>query len=166
MRIQTSRFGELEIESDKILFFPEPFLGLPDSQQYVLLETGADSPFKWLQSCEEPDIALVVTDPEIFFADYEVTLRMEDISHLQVEDGEELKVMVVLVVPSDPRKITANLMAPVIINLNKRLAGQIILADSRYSTRHLIFPTLANQPAAGAEAAPQPDLARVSGGFK
>ncbi|NLK52174.1 MAG: flagellar assembly protein FliW [Syntrophomonadaceae bacterium] len=141
MQISTTRFGDLTINPEQILRFPKPFLGLPRSKRFILLDLDAKSPFKWLQSCDEPEVALVITDPAVFFSDYEVKLSPEDVTHLQVVKDDELGLRVVLVVPADPRQITANLLAPLIINVTKRLAGQIILNDPRYSTRHYIFST-------------------------
>jgi flagellar assembly factor FliW len=179
VEIQTTRFGELNIKPEAVLCFSKPLLGLSGSKRYVFVEAKEDSPFKWLQSCDEPGVALVLTEPEVFFSDYEVKIQMEDLGHLLVEDGDDLILMVVLVVPPDPKKITANLLAPVLINLTKRLAGQLVLADSRYSTRHLIFPQtdwpgdadLDNQNDSGRKMKPNSkmmpesgELARVSGG--
>lgn len=159
MIIQTTRFGGLEVEDDKVLTFPQGLLGLPGSHRYVLLHDQSKSVFRWLQSCDEPDVALVVVEPRLFFPDYQVQLSVEELEEIGVkaDEGDELEVLAVLVVPSDPRLITANLMAPLVINVTRRQGGQAVLHDSTYGIRHYLFPVQD-------KGSPQPELARASGG--
>ncbi len=71
MIIDSSRFGEVEIADDAVLTFPDGLIGLPGTR-YVLLPHSSESPFYWLHSVEHPEIAVPVTSPWLFFADYEV----------------------------------------------------------------------------------------------
>jgi len=73
MTVQSTRFGTLEIEAEAVLTFPRGLIGLGGSR-YALLNTDADSPFSWLHSVDDPDLALPVTRPWQFFPDYEVVL--------------------------------------------------------------------------------------------
>ncbi|NPV91572.1 MAG: flagellar assembly protein FliW [Firmicutes bacterium] len=140
MLLQTTRFGEIEVDAEKVISFPHPLPGLPKSNSYVILDIPGNPLFKWMQSCNQPEVALVIADPSSFFSDYRVKITKEELAVLNIEDGDECQVAVVLVVPEDPRKITANLLAPLVFNYNKRRAVQIILNDSAYTTRHIIFP--------------------------
>lgn len=140
MLLQTTRFGEIEVEPDKVISFPQPLPGLPKSNSYVILDVPGNPVFKWLQSCNQPEVALVITDPAIFFPDYRVKIAKEELGVLNIEDGDECEVAVILLVPENPRKITANLVAPLVINVTKKRAVQIILGDTAYTTRHNVFP--------------------------
>ena len=57
--------------------FPNGLLGFPNHTRYALIQTGEENYFFWLQSVDEPNLAFVVTDPTIFFKDYEVPVREE-----------------------------------------------------------------------------------------
>ena len=94
-----------------------------------------------------------VEHPFVFFPDYQVELLRSVLENLKVEEGaEELAVFVVLTVPEDFRKTTANLLAPVIINPVQKRGLQFVPGTSSYTTRHPIFPdkpTPQKQAAAG-----------------
>ena len=63
MKIQTSRFGELEVDERRLIRFEKGILGFPDQQRYALIQTGQDSGFYWLQAVDRADLAFVVCDP-------------------------------------------------------------------------------------------------------
>ena len=76
MKIQTTRFGEIDIDESKIITFTEPILGFPDSKKFVLLD-NAKSLFKWLQSTENKELAFVMIDPLQIMDNYEVSVTDE-----------------------------------------------------------------------------------------
>jgi len=75
MDIATTRFGRLEVNEERIISFPKGLLGFPQYQRYALIQTGEENYFFWLQSVDEPTLAFVVTDPAIFFKDYDFALK-------------------------------------------------------------------------------------------
>src|SRR6187549_765352 len=77
MNVQTSRFGSVDVDADRIITFSRGILGFPKYSRYVLIQPEADSSFYWLQSIEAADLAFVVTDPLLFMPDYQVPLREE-----------------------------------------------------------------------------------------
>ena len=77
LTFESSRFGTLEIESEAVIEFPSGLIGLGGAR-YALLSTNDDSPFAWLQSVDDPQLALPVTNPWLFFGDYEVELEEPD----------------------------------------------------------------------------------------
>ena len=145
-RIQTARFGELTIESDNILHFVEPILGFPNSQDFMLLDHAENSPFKWLQSIQEPELAFVVTNPQFFGIPYEFAIGDEYVTKLALSNADETLVLTIVNIPAgNPTQMTSNLLGPLVINQPKRLGMQLVLADNQYSTK---TPLL--QPAATA----------------
>src|ERR1700721_963721 len=66
MEIQTSRFGTLAVEDERVMTFPNGLLGFPNHTRYALIQAGSENYFFWLQSVDEPNLAFVVTDPVIF----------------------------------------------------------------------------------------------------
>jgi flagellar assembly factor FliW len=139
LRFSTTRFGELELGADRILSFPQGLIGFAEARRFTLIDHPGGGPFRWLQSLDAPELAFVVADPQLFFADYRVPLSVEDLRSIGLERIEDGAVVVILVVPRDPLRITANLLGPIVINLKGRLARQLVLDSSGYTTQHAIF---------------------------
>ncbi len=138
-RLNSTRFGELEVPPDRIITFPQGLIGFGDVRRFMLVENPGGGPFRWLQAVDFPDLAFVITDPKIFFPDYTVSVKEEDLRSIGIADPAQGVVVVILVVPRDPRGITANLQGPIVINLRDRLARQLVLDVAGYTTRHPIF---------------------------
>jgi flagellar assembly factor FliW len=138
LKITTSRFGDLDIEEDRILHMPSGMIGFPDVNRYVLLEHQEGSPFLWLQSVDRTELAFVLTDPLLFKPDYEVEIGAEDREALDLANGSrEVQTLVVVNLSgAGPKEVTANLLGPVVINPSKGLARQVVLYRSTYSHRH------------------------------
>ncbi len=143
VKFETSRFGEIEVAVEEILYFPEGLLGFNNLNKYVLLKDPEQDPFLWLQSMEDLDLAFVVVDPFIFFPDYEIQVKPQELSNIELQDVTKANIISILTVPEDPMKLTANLRGPIVINPEKSLAKQLVLIDDRYHTRH---PLLSENP--------------------
>jgi flagellar assembly factor FliW len=141
VRCNTTRFGELDIPPERIITFPCGLIGFGVLRDFVLVDHPGGGPFQWLQSVERPELAFVITDPKLFFPDYAVAVKEEDLRQIGITDPAHGVVVVILVVPHDPRRITANLQGPIVINLKERLGRQLVLDVPRYTTRHPIFST-------------------------
>src|SRR3954466_14478986 len=88
MEIESTRFGRLSVDDERVISFPKGLLGFPDHRRFALIQTGEENYFFWLQSVDEPNLAFVVTDPTIFFKGYEVPLREETRQELRLDDAE------------------------------------------------------------------------------
>src|SRR3989338_665918 len=139
MQINTLRFGTIEIDKSEIIIVPEGIIGFPDIKRYVILDMGKDIPFKLFQAVDEPTVGFVIIDPILFKPDYKVKIRKEDLYSLSAENLNEIVTAVIVTIPEDPYKMTANLRGPLLINLKSRLARQLVLADDTHNTRHEII---------------------------
>ena len=124
MIIQTTRFGQVQVQEDDLLMFPEGILGFNDFRRFVLLDDPNDEIFAWLQSCEEPAIAFPVLEPELFAESYRITLAKSEIETLKLQNAEEKRMFCIITIPDDPTLMTANMKAPIVINPTLRLARQ------------------------------------------
>lgn len=138
MKLQTERFGTLEIDSQDILEFPEGILGFEEYHRYTIIEQS-DSIFHFLQCIDEPQLAFVVLMPELLRPDYQVVLDEPHISQLKISNPEEARVYSIVTIPEDVAEMTANLQAPVIVNTKERLGKQVILMDGKYHTKHNVL---------------------------
>jgi len=134
MIIATSRFGRLEVNSDRLITFEEGILGFPRQQEYALVQTGEGSGFYWLQSVCTPDLAFVVCDPRLFVMDYQAPVKLEDLESVGLTDPGDAQVFVVVNKIGD--LLTGNFQGPLVVNVLNRRARQLVLSDKRYSTRH------------------------------
>jgi flagellar assembly factor FliW len=137
MNVQTTRFGMVEVDDDRIIDFPAGLLGFSNFRRYALLQPEDDAVFYWLQSVESPDLAFVVTDPSLWVTDYEATIRREQMEVLGMENIDEAQVLVI--VNRYGQSLTANLQGPIVVNTVRHLAMQLVLAEKRWTTRHEIL---------------------------
>ncbi len=145
MKYLTSRFGQIAFEEKEILFLPKGILGFSQLSKYVIIEKDEYEPFKWLQSVEESDIAFVIVDPTFFFPDYKLELHEKEFEELNFQQMKELTPYVIVTVPPDPSQMSADLLGPLVINFKKRIAKQVVMPDSPYTTKHYILDELKKQ---------------------
>ena len=142
MVIQTSRFGPVQLEKEDIVDFPEGILGFNDLRRFVLLDDPNDEIFAWLQSCDVPGIAFPILEPEVFTEKYNPTLTKHDMEALSLEKGEKTRAFSIITIPEDPTQMTANLKAPILINVRKRVGRQCVLQDNSLAIKEMIFAKL------------------------
>lgn len=133
MEIQTSRFGRMTVDEERVMTFPRGLLGFPNHNQFALIQTGEENYFFWLQSVDDPNLAFVVTDPAIFFKDYQVPVREETSTELQLTEPKFLQMFVICNKVGD--WLTGNLLGPILVNANNRLATQVVLTEKKWTTR-------------------------------
>jgi flagellar assembly factor FliW len=142
IQVQTSRFGIVQCAEEDLILFPEGILGFADLRKFVLVDDPSDEIFAWLQSCEIPQIAFPVLEPELFATNYQLNLTKHDLESLDLKQATGIRSFAIITVPEDPTQMTANLKAPVVINVAKRMARQIVLQDNNLAIREPIFAKL------------------------
>ena len=148
MQIETTRFGALPIDENHVITFPEGLPGFEGCRQFTFIPhptpEGADtSPFEWLQSVEDGSLAFLAMNPQVAFPHYTPRLPRTEMETLSLEQDrdEDTRVYTLLTVPKgDPEGITANLLAPVVVNAGARLGKQVVLTSDEYGLRHRLIP--------------------------
>lgn len=127
MIVQSEVLGPLTVEPDAVTRFPTGLVGLPDCREFVLIPAHREGLF-WLQSVEHGELAFVLVDPFLFFPGYEAELSATDLEELQATDGPEVAVLAIVTLPaSRDEQPTANLQGPLALNLEARIAKQLVL---------------------------------------
>src|SRR5512137_2745171 len=134
MIVQTSRFGAVEVDESRLIRFPRGILGFPENHGYALIQTGEKSGFYWLQAVDRPELAFVVCDPRLFVSDYAVPIKTEDLQAIGLEDPSGAQVFII--VNKVEELLTGNMQGPLVINIETRVAKQLVLSDRRFSNRH------------------------------
>ena len=141
MEIETLRFGKIPVHEDKIITFPKGILGFARNKRYVLFPHSEGSPFFWLQSVEDGDLAFVVMNPQVVKPDYSVDIEEGFLDELDVKQPSDLEVMCIVTIPRNkPETMTINLLGPLVINSQNRCAVQVICDRQSYSHRHPVVP--------------------------
>jgi flagellar assembly factor FliW len=135
LTVESSRFGTLEIDAATAIEFPAGLIGL-GGRSYVLLSKGDDQTFSWLQSVEDPQLALPVTNPWLFFPDYAVELSEEDTERVAT-DPESVDVWVTVRAGAQLSDFCANLRAPILVAGG--LGHQVINEAPGLSVRAALF---------------------------
>jgi flagellar assembly factor FliW len=141
MDIQSTRFGFLTVEDERVIHLSRGLLGFPDYTRYALIQTGEENYFFWLQSVDDAALAFVVTDPSIFFKDYEVPIREETQAELQLADVQFAQIFVICNKVDD-------LLGPIIVNAQNRSAAQVVLTERKWSTRQPLMRLQQEMPLA------------------
>ena len=140
MIIDTLRFGKVEIEDERIFEFALPVIGFNNLKKFVILYLNRDSFFKWLQSVEDPSLAFPIISIFSMNVDYTVDLPDNVVEALKITNIESVLVMNIASIPQDnPQGTTINLLAPIVFNLDEKLAGQVILSGSGYDISFPLF---------------------------
>lgn len=139
-KIKTTRFGEIEEDEGKIVRFAAGLPAFEDEHEFIIVPYDEESPYVFLQSAMTPDLAFLMTIPFIFFPDYEFRLEDDVLKSLALESQEDLLLYTLLTIPgSDIREMTANLLAPIVINSRTNEGRQVVLDKSSYCTKHKLF---------------------------
>lgn len=140
MKLNTVRFGEIEIDKKRIFKFALPIIGFNELKDFVILDANKESFFKWLQSVEDPALAFPIVSVFSMNLDYSIDLPDTVVETLKITNVESLLVMNIASIPQDnPQATTINLLAPLIFNLEEQLAGQVILSGSGYDIGFPLF---------------------------
>ncbi|MEA0554053.1 flagellar assembly protein FliW [Lysinibacillus irui] len=131
MKIATKFLGEVEIGEQDILTFEHGLLGFEGERKFVLLPIDADLPLAILQSVERPEIGFIIAYPFAFKKDYSFDISEDDLEQLYLEKEEDVLTYSIVTMKDTFQDSTINLLAPLIINIEKKCGKQIVLQDSK-----------------------------------
>ena len=143
MKIDTRYFGEVEIGDEKILHFEHGLFGFEEYKDFTVLydiEGEGEPFFSWLQCVTEKNLAFPVVNPFKVKEDYNPVVEDALLGPIGECEAEDLLVFLLATVPSDPKKTTVNMKAPLVINTVNRQGIQIIVENEDYAIRHMIIP--------------------------
>lgn len=137
----TTRFGTVGYIDEDVVLFSDGLVGFPEHRRFLLLCHKPDSPFRWLQSLDEPQLAFLITDPANWVETYAPTIADDEVERLGlVQSAPRLVFVTVTIPPGQPNEMTLNLVGPIVIDLDRRIAIQLVLQDETYTTKHRVFP--------------------------
>ncbi|WP_233572571.1 flagellar assembly protein FliW [Fretibacterium sp. OH1220_COT-178] len=136
----SERFGEIVYTQDDVLSFPRGIPAFENNRSWVLVGEE-DNAVKWLQNIEDGALALPVTTPDAVMPDYNARIPEDELELVGSLDPSDLALLIVVSIPEGaPWNMTANLRAPILLNLKTRRAVQVIALNEEYPIRHVVFP--------------------------
>lgn len=142
MKINTTRFGELELKKSDIIQFTEGLLGFEHLTKFFIVDPGDQTLILWLQSIDDEAVAFPIIEPKIFLPTYSVKLLPAELTSLALESVNDASIYTILTIPQIVTEMTANLKAPIVINNKSKAARQIVLQDSKLEVRHKMYADL------------------------
>lgn len=125
---------------DDIISFPKGIPGFNNSTEFVIIQTPEFAPFEWLVCTDkETKLRFAIINPMLFRPDYSPNIEKEQIEDLEIEKPEDVLLYAIVTIKKNPAESTANLVGPVIINKTKRIGKQIIIDDTKYTTKENII---------------------------
>lgn len=139
MKIKTKYHGEIDINQEEVLHFEKGIPGFQDEKKFMILPLSDDQTFSVLQSLETEYLAFVIANPFLFYKEYDFVVEDSVIEDLEIKSNNDVQVFSILTVQDSFEQTTANLQAPIVINIKNNKAKQVILNNGDYQTKHPIF---------------------------
>jgi flagellar assembly factor FliW len=129
MHVSATRFGTLNINPDDIILFPSGLIGWETNHHWILLADADNDAIGWLQSTTDPDLALALISPRRFVPEYRVRVSRRELKAIELEELEQAYIL--NVVAQSEGRLTANLRAPLLFNMQQRLGRQVVTVDDQ-----------------------------------
>jgi len=146
LNFTSPRLGQIPYCEEDVLLFESGLIGYPSCQHFLLVEHPRSNLFRWLQCLDEPGLAFLVTDPGNFVEDYGPQLSDEYALALDLtEDTERLVYTIVTIPKGMPEEMTINLAGPVVINVEARVAMQVVVDEEECLVKFPVFQSIGSQ---------------------
>ncbi|WP_066824164.1 flagellar assembly protein FliW [Clostridium tepidiprofundi] len=136
MKFETKYHGTIQFNEDEIIYFKNGLPGFEELKKFIILPVEDNEFFNILHSTENNEVGFIVVSPFNVVKDYEFDLNEDKLKQLKIRDYSQVSVYNTVTLNSNIKKITVNLRAPIIINIEEKLGEQVILNDSRYLIKH------------------------------
>ena len=138
-KIETVQLGELSYTDENIYHFSEGLYGFEDLKNFILVSSGEDSLFFYLQSIEDANITFIIANPFVLDKDYNLNIASADYESIDLKSQETAEAWVIITMSKNIEDITANFLGPLLINPDNRKGKQVISLNSDYTTKHKIL---------------------------
>lgn len=129
MQIQSSRFGNMDINHSDMLLMPHGLIGFETCRHWVLLSSLDNEEVAWLQSVALANVALPVVSPRRFAPNYRAHVHKRDLNLLHLHTQDQLYVL--SIVSKSGVTLTANLKSPILLNASQHIAIQVVVTDDQ-----------------------------------
>jgi len=142
IHLSNTRFGDIEVDDSRSVTFPRGLIGFPDARRFILLEPRGRAPVAWLQSIDVPELAFPVVDGACIDPSYPQPAPPE-LARAAGLGATELALMVIVAATGHQRSLVANMLAPLVVDLESRTGAQVVLDHRVFSASAPLSATLA-----------------------
>lgn len=139
--IQTKRFGTLSYDETDVILFPSGLVGLENLKHFYLFSLDNYKPLHFLQNLEDSAYSFILINPQLLDPSYRIQLSPEDTEALGLHEGGGILMYALLTIPPGESPMSINLLSPVVINPETRLARQVVMHTSSYGVAQPITVT-------------------------
>ena len=129
IKINTKQFGDLEIDKTSVFNFKDGLYGFENLHNFIIINEEETEPFKWLLSIDDPSIGFPILSP--YFIDTEYTI-------IQDFDPQRYVLFLIITLQDEQGNITANMKAPIVLDIVNLEGEQIIIPIEKYTTDYII----------------------------
>jgi flagellar assembly factor FliW len=139
----TTNFGTISFAPESVFEFPHGLPGFEDRRRFLPVQNPSTAPVVFLQSLDDPALCFTTLPIWVIERDYHLQIMDQDLETLGFPEGhrprigEEILCLAVLSIRETGT--TANLMAPVVVNLKNYRALQAVSPEPGYSHQHPLF---------------------------
>ena len=141
---ETTSFGRISYEPEWAIEFPSGLPGFEDRRRFAAVKFEQSAPLVFLQSLEDPALCFITLPILAVDPQYKLEVSGEDLGQLGLAPGKQPRigtdVLCLTVIAIRETGPTANLLAPIVVNLRTLMAVQAVAAESEYSLQHVLLP--------------------------
>jgi flagellar assembly factor FliW len=123
---------------DRMVTFPYGLPGFEQLTKFQIKSSTDYEPFCLFESQEQPDVSMIIADPDVIHLDMTQYLSSEALKQLNITSDSELKLYLIFCFNLEKKRITANLKAPIVINSTLNTGQQVILDNPELKVNHCI----------------------------
>ncbi len=146
IEIDSRPYGKIKISAKQRINFEEGMYGFEKEKTFYLLDMENEGPFYYLQSAKSKELAFVLINPYMFKSDFILDVSKSDLNKIGIEKPEEAEskilVFAIVTIPENSQDMTANLLGPILINVETRQGVQALSLVEGYTTKHKILEEL------------------------
>ncbi len=129
MIVNTTRFGQIEVSQEHVILFPQGLIGFETCRHWVILPDASNPDVAWLQSVSQGQVALPIMSPRKLEIDYKVNVSRRQLTPISMHASD--RVFIMTIISKTGRTLTTNLRSPLVINMTRRLACQVVTDDAQ-----------------------------------
>jgi flagellar assembly factor FliW len=131
VKIDTTRFGTLEVDKCDVITVKDGILGFEHLKRFFIVDPGDQTLILWIQSIDDQSVAFPIIEPKFFQPNYSIKLLPAELASLELTDLTDTSVYSILTIPKIVSEMSANMKAPIIINNKTKIARQIVLQNNK-----------------------------------
>jgi len=124
-------FADAPVTSDlPVIDLVSPLPGFPEDDSFTLVRLDETGTLCQLQSLSHEALQFLVVPAITFFPDYAPVVGDDVVDALEIASADDVLVLLIVRAGASLADTTANLRAPLLVNLKSRKAAQVVLEDA------------------------------------